>query len=72
MIKKEKILSALKEAAQLYRDNLLDKEFLFIARNTQNGQYHFLEIGFEKKAFMHLTGIKGVNPPIQLERVLHV
>lgn len=51
------ILRTVSACSKLYKENLLDKAFLFIARSNKTGQYSSLQVCFEKRHFLHLTGL---------------
>lgn len=57
MIKKDKIndLNIIKQAAKLYKENLLDKNILFVY--LKNNNINFYEVTFLQEHFKHLTGV---------------
>lgn len=60
MKQKEKLLPQLLRAAQIYNEHLLGNQFLIISQGQQKGQRkNAIEVGFEKRHFMHLTGSEG-------------
>ena len=54
-------LSIVCKAARIYAENLLDKTFLFVGRNNTTGAYTYFEVGFEKRHFLHLTGLSTIS-----------
>lgn len=48
------------EAANLYKTNLLHNNMLVIYRGQEN-QYFHIEVLFEERHFLHLTGVETVN-----------
>lgn len=74
-LSKAEILSRLYKLAKKY-EQLVNKSFLFVNLSRKTGEYHWYEITFQPKNFMHLTGFKStihdatnfyeaclVNPP---------
>lgn len=55
--KKDKIndLNIIKQAAKLYKENLLDKNILFVY--LKNNNINFYEVTFLQEHFKHLTGV---------------
>lgn len=51
------VLKIIIESAKIYRDNLVDKNMIFISYNTANQVYDYIETVFHKRNFMHLTGV---------------
>lgn len=56
----EEILSYLHNAALQYK-KLEGKNYLFVNRSAKSGEYHWYEICFKAKNFMHLTGFKSTE-----------
>ena len=54
---KKNVLKVIINSAKLYKNNLVDKNFLIVSK-TNNTPYKFWELKFEKKQFAHLTGVK--------------
>lgn len=53
----QKDIKSLTQAAKLYKDNLLNKNVMFVHYNKKMKKYLFTEMLFEKRHFLHLTGI---------------
>lgn len=53
---KNDVLKIIINSANLYKNNLLNKNFLIISKN-KNEPFQYWEVKFEKKQFLHLTGI---------------
>ena len=53
-------LKIILSCAKQYKDNLLNKKFLYIFRNNK-GKYGHIEVLFRPKHFMHLTGNERVD-----------
>lgn len=56
-----KEINILIEAAQLYKNNLLNMNVMFIHYNKKTHKYSYSEMLFEKKNFLHLTGIQFIE-----------
>lgn len=54
----KKVLNILFEAAKLYKENLLNKNIMFIHYNVKTKIYSYTEMLFEDIHFLHLTGIE--------------
>lgn len=57
---KKEYLNIIVQAAKLYQANLLGNNMLIIYKG-QEKQYFYIEVLFEKKHFLHLTGVKPVK-----------
>lgn len=54
----QKDIKTLTQAAILYKNNLLNKNVMFIHYNRKTRKYFSTEMLFEKRHFLHLTGIE--------------
>lgn len=54
---KKYVLKTIINLAKLYKNNLVDKNFLIVSK-TNDTPYKFWKLKFEKKQFAHLTGVK--------------
>lgn len=57
LIDKKEIIKELKLAAQLYKENLVGRKFLFIFNNQ------YIEVLFSTRDFLHLTGVNTCLTP---------
>lgn len=55
--RKETVKTVVYKAVQLYKNNLCNKNLLFVYKSEQN-QYKYFEAVFLPKHFKHLTGVK--------------
>ena len=56
-LNKDDVLKTIIKSANLYKKNLVNKNFLIVSKN-RNEPYNFWELKFEKKQFLHLVGVK--------------
>ena len=56
-LNKDDVLKTIIKSANLYKKNLVNKNFLIVSKN-RNEPYNFWELIFEKKQFLHLVGVK--------------
>lgn len=54
----QKDIKILTQAAILYKNNLLNKNVMFIHYNRKTKEYFATEMLFEKRHFLHLTGVE--------------
>ena len=57
---KSEIIKRLSNGAKTYKENLLNKNILFIFENKEEKNLNFIETIFLPSNFLHLTGIKYV------------
>lgn len=55
-MKKQDALKVIVECAKLYKQNLVNKDLMFITIVNQN-KFSFLEVKFLKRNYLHLTGV---------------
>ncbi|MCI6152869.1 MAG: PBECR4 domain-containing protein [Fusobacterium perfoetens] len=55
---KRRLLESIKEAKEIFDNHLLNKNFLYVYKNTINEKIEFFEIKCNKSNFLHLTGVK--------------
>lgn len=55
---KKDIIKILYLNAEVYEQNLLDKNIMFIYKNGKTNSMHYVETSFNDYNFLHLTGIK--------------
>ena len=55
---KKEIIKILQICAKKYKENLLNKNIMFIFKEKQNSKISYIETVFNDYNFMHLTGIK--------------
>lgn len=56
---KAEALDIVFNCVQLYKNNLVNKKFLFISFDKQN--YNYIEVLFQKSNYLHLTGLELKN-----------
>lgn len=57
---KEKLLTNIKNAKNIFDEVLLNKNFLYIYKNKVTSEIEFFEMRCSKNNFLHLTGVKTI------------